>query len=156
VTKKLRRLFGRLFGGQYRVCSRKTRKYNCIAWAVGRSDAWWEAGPDGRWPEGDPDDGTVESLLRLIERLGYARSEEGRPITPEWEDGFVKVAIYADEAGWTHAARQLTGGGWTSKLGKLQDVEHETLECLTGNQYGSVVHIMKKAIPRQPDTATPV
>jgi hypothetical protein len=45
---------------------------------------------------------------------------------------------------WTHAARQLDNGKWTSKLGQLEDIEHESLEALSGAVYGSVVQVLKK------------
>jgi hypothetical protein len=45
---------------------------------------------------------------------------------------------------YTHAARQRQGGGWTSKLGKLQDIEHDTLDSLSGSDYGTIVQIMRK------------
>ena len=151
MTKKLRRLFPRLFGDQYRLMSGRTKKYNCIAWAAGCSDAWWEPSPDGYWPPDVPADGTVETAIRLFERLGYSRTEDA-----SFEAGVSKVAVYGDEDGYTHAARQLPNGKWTSKLGKLQDIEHDTLESLTGNQYGSVRQVLKKpvsapAAPSQPE-----
>jgi hypothetical protein len=45
-------------------------------------------------------------------------------------------------------ARQLSNGKWTSKLGQDEDIEHENLEGLVGEIYGSVVCIMKKTINR--------
>jgi hypothetical protein len=143
VTKKLRRTFPRLFGGQYRVMSHETRRYNCIAWAAGHSDNWWEASVDGVWPAGVLDDGTVEAAICLFESLGYTRTDDST-----WEPGFKKVAIYKNQGGYyTHAARQLPGGRWTSKLGKGQDIEHDTLESLTGKEYGTIAQIMRKAEP---------
>ncbi len=139
VTKKLRRLFPRLFGNEYRVTSQKTRNYNCLAWAAGDSSAWWDAAPGGPWPEGIPDDRTVEAAIRLYEHLGYNRTTN-----VALEDGVIMIAIYGDEQGYTHAARQLPDGRWTSKLGKLQDIEHDHLENLFGESYGTVVQIMEK------------
>ena len=147
VTKKLRRLFPRLFGGQYRLASKKTKRYNCIAWAAGHNDLWWEPPPDGYWPPNIPDDGSIESAIRLYENLGYNRTalQDQAP-----EEGVEKVAIYGDKEGYTHAARQRQGGGWTSKLGKLQDIEHDNLESLTGSDYGTVIQILRR------DSITPV
>ncbi|TAF36353.1 MAG: hypothetical protein EAZ69_10585 [Oscillatoriales cyanobacterium] len=45
----------------------------------------------------------------------------------------------------THAARQLANGKWTSKLGWLEDIEHE-LDGLTGDRYGVVGQILKRAV----------
>jgi hypothetical protein len=66
----------------------------------------------------------------------------------EAEPDFEKVALFADAQGKpTHAARQLSSGRWTSKLGKKEDLEH-ALHALSGAVYGSVVLVMKR--PRSP------
>lgn len=62
------------------------------------------------------------------------------------EEGFEKVALFADSSGNPkHAARQLTTGRWTSKLGRMEDIEHE-LRDLEGAIYGSVVLILKRPL----------
>jgi hypothetical protein len=59
---------------------------------------------------------------------------------------YQKIAIYIDVSGTpTHAARQLPNGKWTSKLGWLEDIEHE-LDGLTGDRYGCVAQILKRPI----------
>ena len=63
-------------------------------------------------------------------------------IEPEVE----KVALYARAGEPTHAARQLSSGRWTSKLGPEEDLEH-SLEGLAGPAYGVVVQILKRPIP---------
>jgi hypothetical protein len=143
VTRELRRLFPRLSIGTYRVTSRKSKKYNCLAWAAGRDDVWWQSPPDGEWPNPALDDGSVESAVRLFEHLGYERTADSA-----LEDGWTKVAIYGDADGYTHAARQREDGRWTSKLGALHDIEHDTLESLTQSDYGFVVQILKKRTER--------
>jgi hypothetical protein len=56
------------------------------------------------------------------------------------------VALFADAQGvLLHAARQLPGGRWTSKLGALEDIEH-ALQDLVGTEYGSVVQVMKRPV----------
>jgi hypothetical protein len=63
------------------------------------------------------------------------------------EPGFEKIAPFADADGLpTHAARQLPGGRWTSKLGELEDIEHD-LNDVAGTAYGTVVQIMKRPLP---------
>jgi hypothetical protein len=58
-----------------------------------------------------------------------------------------KIAIFADATGSpTHAARQLTSGRWTSKLGEAEDIEHE-LRAIEGDIYGTVVAILKRPRP---------
>lgn len=139
MTRKLRRLFPRLFGNEYRITSKKSRRYNCLAWAIGATDVWWDAGWGGVWPDGVPDDGSVLAAIRFFEHFGYTLAANA-----ELENGVLKIAIYGDAQGYTHAARQLANGRWSSKLGKLQDIEHDKLENLFGSRYGAVVHIMEK------------
>ncbi len=139
MTRKLRRLFPRLFGNEYRLTSRKSRRYNCLAWAIGDTDVWWDAGAGGLWPDGVPDDGSVLAAIRFFEHFGYTRAANAK-----LEKGVLKIAIYGDDQGYTHAARQLADGRWSSKLGKLQDIEHHKLENLFGRRYGTVVQIVEK------------
>lgn len=61
------------------------------------------------------------------------------------EPGFEKVAVFAiSEDIPAHVARQLPNGRWTSKLGQLEDIEHE-LHALEGAEYGRVVQVLRRA-----------
>jgi hypothetical protein len=93
-------------------------KYNCIAWAAGRTDEWWWPTPAGAfsWPEGLPRSETLDSFLRLFRSLGYAECPDGN-----LDPGFEKVALFVAAGKPSHAARQLPDGRWTSKLGKWLD-----------------------------------
>jgi len=72
-------------------------------------------------------------------QLGYATCDSHAV-----ESAFEKVAIFVDAGGEpTHAARQLPSGRWTSKLGTLEDIEHD-LHALEDSRYGSVALIMKR------------
>jgi hypothetical protein len=151
VTKRSRKLFPKLFGGQYRLISGRTKRYNCLTWASGRTDVWSEAPPEGKWPTGVLADGSVEATIRYFENLGFTRISAG---ATGLEPGVEKVAVYGDQWGYTHAARQLPNGKWTSKIGTLQDIEHDSLDALTsvetklGTQedhaYGRIVQILMK------------
>ncbi|HVS40257.1 MAG TPA: hypothetical protein VMS17_32160 [Gemmataceae bacterium] len=150
MTKKLRRLFPKLFGDRYVVTSGRTRRYNCIAWALGRTDAWMQAPPDGLWPENVLDDGSVQAAAALFESLGFTPTHIG---DVQLKNGIEKLAIYGDADGYTHVARQLTNGRWTSKVGELQDIEHESPDDLTSavrwigtnkdTAYGELKQIMR-------------
>ena len=88
---------------------------------------------------------TINAFTQAYQTIGYEVCDR-----PNLERGFQKIAIYADSAGKpTHAARQLPNGKWTSKLGQDEDIEHETLEGLTGESYGNVACIMRKIIDRE-------
>ena len=136
-------LFPRLRGNSYQVTSPSTPDYNCIAWAVGDTSRWWwpVAAENVGWPDGIPFEETRGAFEAAFASLGYlTRSDESL------EQGFEKIALFAGSDGIpTHAARQLPNGRWTSKIGRLEDIEHE-LHDLEGNEYGSIVFIMKRPI----------
>ena len=139
-------VFPGLRNSDYSVTSPADLRYNCIAWAAGFDDSWWDArNPDTFWPAGLPRGGTVDVVVGGLATVGYERCENG-----SLEDGVEKVAIYADGEAFQHVARQLTSGRWTSKLGESYDIEHE-LEALTSGanhggavQYGDVVAYMRR------------
>ena len=87
--------------------------------------------------------------MQAFETRGYAQCKNGK-----LEPGFEKVAIYANRMPWgdvipTHAARRLTDGRWTSKMGSFEDVAHEQPADVNGPVYGGVVHYMKRPIAKE-------
>ena len=120
----------------YEVTSEQDSDYNCIAWAAGYNDDWWSHDEDYYWP-GERDAG-IQSLVEIFRALGYIECEDDAP-----ESGYIKVALYSDEGDWTHAARQLENGRWTSKLGIYEDIEHDSPQDLRGDLYGEVHCIMR-------------
>ena len=125
-----------LEGRDYAVTSDNTDVYNCIAWALGESDRRWDPYTTGGdyWPDDLPRDDALSTFVALFEYLGFAECGGLEP-----EEGIERIAIYAEGDRFTHVARQLDSGRWTSKLGDLWDIEHEQLEDLekpTGNQRG--------------------
>jgi len=128
----------------YRVTSPFDGRYNCIAWAVRETRQWLWPGPPHRtdWPAGITYQETVEAFEALFALFGYS------PCPSEVdEEGFEKVALFADAANVpTHAARQLAGGKWTSKLGMAEDIEHD-LRAIEGDVYGRVVRIYRRPAP---------
>ena len=112
---------------------------NCFAWAAGDKENRWQIGPPHVWFTAS----TAETLENYIENYGYVGFEETD--TPEFEEGFEKVAIYVDEDGEPlHAARLMENGNWTSKLGELEDMEHQTLGCLECDDYGTAKAFLKR------------
>ena len=102
------------------------------------------------WPIASPQRATLEVVRAAFEHEGFEACEDG-----ELVHGVEKIALFADERTWTHVARQLESGRWTSKLGSDCDIEHE-LEALEGfddspdaYRYGRVVGFMSR--PRPPD-----
>ena len=102
----------------FRVTSPDSLEYNCIAWAAGDETHWWWPDDDAFWPINHRG-ATIEVFVRAFATLGYLPAE-GEML----EDGFDRVAIYAKDGRVTHAAGQLSNGGWTSKLGYDVDIEH--------------------------------
>lgn len=133
--------FSRLTSANYRVTSPATTEYNCIAWCSGDTEHWWQ--PGMFWPGvAPPDDFGIGVLERAFLELRY--SDCG--MNDGWEPGFERVALYGSGAFYTHAARQLSTGKWTSKLGRDVDIEHETPDDVAGGVYGEVVQIMKRVM----------
>jgi hypothetical protein len=143
VRPALEDVFPGLRGHRYEITSPPDRKYNCIAFAVEDVGNWWWPSPDegDTWPVGVSRVVTVEAFRAAFATLGYAVcADDGL------EAGYVKVALFALDGTPKHAARQLPTGRWTSKLGVMEDIEH-ALHDLTGMVYGSVVLVMKRAVP---------
>jgi hypothetical protein len=72
---------------------------------------------------------------------GYTKCD-----SPALEPGFEKLAIYGDRLGFTHVAKQLPTGVWTSKLGAWEDIEHNNPEALEGKSYGRVKAVIRRPI----------
>src|SRR5262245_34666563 len=144
MVNPLEDLFPGLAKGNYQTTSTNDSHYNCIAWAAGDTRNWWWPGPDVKrewWPPDVPREVTLAAFEQVFASLGYMRCE-----TETAEPGFEKIALFATAQGTPkHAARQLPGGRWTSKLGVLQDIEHE-LRDLEGRRYGPVVLVMKRPL----------
>jgi len=131
-------------------------KYNCIAWAVGRTDVfWWPLDLAGyHWPKGLPKEPlnqeTLENFIKAFETEGFAVCQDGK-----CENGYEKIAVYANSSGNPkHAARLLSTGLWTSKLGDYEDIEHPILESLEGRAYGTVRVFLKRPIHNAEDQAS--
>jgi hypothetical protein len=143
LLTQLSRPFPRLVEEGFSETSPATSRYNCLAWAAGRTDQWWWPDRFGAyyWPEAAPREETTESFVRAFETLGYARCLDGGV-----EAGHEKVALYVRDGKPTHAARQLPDGTWTSKLGRQIDIRH-TLNALNGPAYGQIVVFLKRPLP---------
>ena len=112
--------FPRLHHEPFQVKSPRTIKYNCIGYAAGdENNVWW---PGGKyWPGG-----VQQGRFRSCVRRGLWDSGYECCNSDAVEPGFEKVVFYVDEQRGrvTHAARQLSDGRWTSKLGPQWDINH--------------------------------
>ena len=135
--------FPRLASEGYQITSEPNAEYNCIAYAAGETARWWTYLDGYYWPESASRGALVQSLIQAFSELGYELC-----LNAAQEPGYEKVALYADSAGrWTHAAIQLPGGAWSSKLGPDEDISHQTPESLAGALYGEVHCIMRRRKP---------
>jgi hypothetical protein len=140
-----RDLFPRLTPTNHRITSSASPDYNCVAWSADDTEHWWQ--PGAFWPvETLPDECGLAVLEQAFASLGY----EPCGLDSGLESGFGKVALYASGLFYTHAARQLPNGRWTSKLGSAEDIEHETPEDVAGGVYGDLMRIMKRAVRASP------
>jgi len=112
-----------------------------VSWAAGDVTRWWWPVPQVKevhWPPPAERSETLSSFRDAFASLGYKVCESA-----DAEPNMEKIAIFAADTP-THVARQLPNGRWTSKLGELEDIEHD-LHDLEGDVYGRVVVIMRRA-----------
>jgi hypothetical protein len=122
--------------------SPRDENYNCVAWALGRTDRWFEPGgfQGTYWPLGVRQDTSIDAYIELFETFGYERAE-----TPGHEEGFERVALDGDAGEFMHVAVQVAHG-WSSKCGALQDIAHTTLRALEDDVYGEVVAVLRRSL----------
>jgi hypothetical protein len=147
MKERIEALFPQLRGSDYQITSPASDSYSCIAWAAGETTTWWWPGEPNQtyWPPGVPRSETLSAFQAAFETLGYVFCDQA-----ELEPGYEKIAVFADAEGIpTHAARQLVNGPWSSKLGRMEDIEHR-LDALSGAVYGSVVMLLKRPLPSLP------
>ena len=113
---------------------------------MGDTDKNWWPSSFAHWPSDVAREATLESFVESFARLGYERCDDA-----SLENGHEKVVLYAKPAVTgtmvpTHAAKQLPNGWWTSKLGQVEDIEHEKPEDLSGPTYGSPVLFLRRPL----------
>lgn len=133
----------------FKVTSKATSVYNCIAWAYKIDNMWmWpNTGEylflDGvhYWPSDEIMDCDVSNFIEAFKQKGYECCENS-----DFESGFRKITLYVkpDTTECTHAARELSNGCWTSKLGSSNDIQHGTPDAIENGDYGKVYCFMKK------------
>jgi hypothetical protein len=67
----------------------------------------------------------LDCYVALFETWGFLRCADA-----QYEEGFLKIALYADNRSFQHVAKQLRDGTWSSKAGRLHDLRHHELEAL--------------------------
>jgi hypothetical protein len=140
----LERQFKALVASGYRVTSEWTTEYNCIAYAAGDKSRKWDCQgpliPGYYWPPGAKSGDYIDALESAFVAVGFTLCD-----SEQLEDGYEKVALYVDSDGkWTHAAKQLPDGRWSSKIGHAEDIAHNSPHCFGGSDYGNVMRFMRR------------
>jgi hypothetical protein len=124
------------------ITSPSTWDYNCIAWAANDSERWWWPTPDTYWPPLVQRAESINSFVDAFATLGYKITSNGN-----LELGKEKIVLYTDSYNIpTHMARQLTDGQWTSKLGRSNDISHNSPQVIEGPAYGKVSIFLERLI----------
>ncbi|OLE96489.1 MAG: hypothetical protein AUG75_19855 [Cyanobacteria bacterium 13_1_20CM_4_61_6] len=126
----------------YSIESPKNPSYNCIAWVFLDTTRRWDPAfiPGYYWPDGISRSIAVDSVIGMFETIGhFEKCQHG-----DLEAGFEKIAIYEDaDRDFSHVARQKSDGNWTSKLGRLDDIDHSNPLVLE-QDYGLIVQFLKR------------
>jgi len=150
--KELRGIFPNMSANSSTITSQINLDYNCVAWALGDTQRWWEPYgvivpapyPHYHWPQDVPHDTTPQTYVRLFETYGFVITENS-----DFEDGYEKLAIYVFDEQFRHVARQLRNGSWTSKIGQQEDIQHEIVDLESNSNkyhYGEVSLYMKRKL----------
>ena len=152
----LDKLFTQLVCDRNTITSTQTIDYNCVAWALGIQNQWCEPfgvivpapPPDYCWTDHRPPDSLLSTYVTFFESHGFELSDDD-----VLEKGYAKVTIYLLDGMFTHVARQLSNGRWTSKIGKLEDIQHALAEIESPEDqpygYGRASVFMKRRTQRK-------
>jgi hypothetical protein len=147
TPEEIQRSWPQLKPANHKVTSRATRRYNCIAFALGDERTWWEAdegfGGGIHWPDGVPD--TLDGWVQIFTREQFEPTADRNV-----EAGVEKIAIYVSlrDMSPEHVAVS-DGRSWKSKLGRYQDIEHRSLDLPEGEnacEYGIVAKILRRPV----------
>lgn len=105
--------FPHLNTGTCQVTSPATNAYNCIAWAAGNDKRWWDPDSLYYWPKGVPREVSLDAVLQVYERLGFAICVGG-----ELETGLDKIAIFVKEIPLTKY-RRTRRDNWSPENGPV-------------------------------------
>ena len=87
--------FPRLAPQNHRITSPAAIEYNCVAWAAGDTENWWQ--PGVYWPVEPPQqEYGISALEDAFKALGFEPCDEDGP-----EPGFEKVALYGNNLLYT-------------------------------------------------------
>lgn len=142
---EIEKLFPGLCGTVWAIKSRQTKRYNCLAWAAREKHRRWDFAKGAYWPAG------VKKLTGIAYLVGAYLAEGfgvcNKDACDKYDPTSDSIVLYQLNRIGTHAARLLHNGMWSSKLGDLEDVQHQTAEALSGERYGNPMVYMKRKRP---------
>lgn len=118
---------------EYSVTHSLDKDWNCIGWSLCSVQEGWV------WP-GD----NVQDFDFLYGQHGWQPSENCLP-----EDGKKKIALFCKDDVPTHAAKQVEGDWWESKLGRGPRIIHRLNEIegdIRPDDYGNVYKCYERKI----------
>ena len=140
-ARLLARAFPRLSSETFEIVAQPSIQYNCIAYAAGDASEWWGfEEKDYYWPDYATRSDSIESLVEVFAGLGFEQCQDS-----SLESGYEKVALYEVRGVWTHAAVQMGGGHWRSKVWVGPVIEHLSPESISGGIYGNPTIYMRRA-----------
>lgn len=147
IHDKLKAICPSLTKDNYQETSRATSVYNCVGWVLGDETRWYEPTDSGQyfWLGNKSADYSLKSYTDMFTSQGFEVCEKSTP-----EDGFQKIALYVKEKEFSHVALQVPSGRWSSKLGAWEDIEHDTLEAISGPLYGEPRMFMSRKRTESP------
>lgn len=129
-----------MLGDNFEVLGPATPDYNCIAHTLGKHEEWVN-------PVTGPSGDELKGMDAMYKQQGYKRLPSK---DYSYVPGKQKIVVYATMnpdgtiKAVTHGAIQDNTGAWTSKLGQLPLIRHETPDALDGDIYGEPVAVYEK------------
>lgn len=142
TRKDIEQLFPNLRGTLWAIKSRKTKRYNCLAWAAGEKHRRWDLGKGAFWPAGVKKLSGFAYLVGAFQAEGFNVCDEDA--CQNYDPNCDSIVLYKLNVRGMHAARLLDNGMWSSKLGDSEDIQHQTPEALSGIRYGVPFVYMKR------------
>ena len=150
----LESLFPNIKTQGYKITSKRDATHNCIAYAAGDYGRKWA----GRglpksmgyyWPPNAKHGSGMDELVYAFEAIGFVNCGPNA----SYEEGYEKIALYMDNGGgWSHAAILLPDGAWSSKIGDIEDIRHNSQHAFHGEfGYGPVFCYMKRRLEDNSD-----
>jgi hypothetical protein len=134
--------FPRLCGTVWAIKSRRTRRYNCLAWAAREKHRRWDFAKGAYWPKGVKRASGIAYLVGAFQAEGFSVCKKDD--CQKYDSTADLIVVYEKHRIGTHAARLLANGMWSSKLGDIEDVQHQTPEDVGGDEYGDPRVYMKR------------